>query len=111
VAARERVEEVRERERRVGRVAQRAVLRVRLEGLLERLGAVDHLGELGERREDARGRPPHVVGDEYVRLAALEVGLGAAERADASDVQVKDSKLSLRHRLPRVNPDCAPLCL
>jgi hypothetical protein len=48
VAARERIEEAQALARRVGRVAQRAVLGMRLEGLLERLGAVDHLDELGE---------------------------------------------------------------
>jgi hypothetical protein len=79
VAARERVEEAQARDRRVGRVAQRAVLGEHTEDLLQ-AHAVDHLGELGERREDARGRPPHVVGDEAVRLQELNVRLGAAER-------------------------------
>jgi hypothetical protein len=80
VAARERVEEAQARDRRVGRVTQRAVLGVRDEGLLQ-AHAVDHLGELGERREDARGRPLHVVGDEAVPLQVLKVRLGAAEGA------------------------------
>jgi hypothetical protein len=79
VVARERVEEAQARDRRVGRVAQRAVLGEHTEGLLQ-AHAVDHLGELGERREDARGRSLHVVGDEAVRLQVFEVGLRAAER-------------------------------
>jgi hypothetical protein len=41
---------------------------VHLEGRLKRVDAVDHLGELGERCEDARGRLQHVVEDKGVRL-------------------------------------------
>jgi hypothetical protein len=47
--------------------------------LLERGEAVDALGELGQRREDARVRPARAVGDEGERLATLDEGLGGAE--------------------------------
>jgi hypothetical protein len=52
---------------------------MRVEGRLERVDAVDHLGEVGERREDARGRPPRAVGDEGARVVALEEELARAE--------------------------------
>jgi hypothetical protein len=78
VAARERVEELQARERRVGRVMQGAVLGARLECLLQS-HAVDHLGKLGERREDARGRPLRAVSDEGARVITLEEEFGGAE--------------------------------
>jgi hypothetical protein len=55
---------------------------VHLEGHLKSVDDVDHLGELGERCEDARGRLQHVVEDKGVLLEVFEVGpsLGAAKR-------------------------------
>ncbi|MEI6204773.1 MAG: hypothetical protein WCP68_22740, partial [Enhydrobacter sp.] len=40
--------------------------------LIQRGDAVGALGENGERSEDARVRPPHVVRDERVRLIVLK---------------------------------------
>ena len=58
----------------------RLILGVRVHGRLQRVDAVRALGENGERLEDARVRPPHVVRDERVRLIVLKVRLRAAER-------------------------------
>jgi hypothetical protein len=52
---------------------------MRLQGLLHSRDAIDHLGELGERREDARGRPQLAVSDEGARVETLEEELGGAE--------------------------------
>jgi hypothetical protein len=52
---------------------------VRVEGRLQRGEAVDALGELGQRLEDARVRPARAVGDKGARLAALDEGFGGAE--------------------------------
>jgi len=114
VAARERVQEPLARERRVRRVVQRAVLGVRLHGRLQRREAVRALGENGERREDARVRPLHVVGDEAVRRDVLKVRLRAAERkvlhrAHAPGDRVKvvaEAERAARERLHR-----AELCV
>jgi hypothetical protein len=79
MAARVRVDELHARQRRVGRGLQRTVLGVRVEGRLQRGEAVDALGELGQRLEDARVRPARAVGDESARVVALDEGLGGAE--------------------------------
>ena len=111
MAAREHVEELQARERRVWRVLQGAVLGVRLEGLLHGRDAVDHLGKLGERREDARGQPPRAVGDEGARVETLKKSLAGPKVRFSTGTKKSalPSKLSLRHQAPVENADCAPL--